>query len=378
MRNSAILEQFPWTQAPIIANAPMSGIATSELAVAVTREGGLGLIGFLDNPHMLDVQLQHAKVLLQNKQAKADCAMQEVGAKTGMDGDADTDVLPVGVGVIVFGMSVSSFLPLIAKHRPAIIWLSFGETKDFEVWTEGIRATSPRTKVWVQVGTVGAALHSARACHPDALVLQGSDAGGHGHARGSSVIALIPEVSDVLFEDGFRESKKIPLVAAGGIMDGRGVAAAMALGVSAVVMGTRFLGAYETNIPEEYRREILSASDGGESTVRSRVFDEMWFPSAWPETYDGRCLRNTCYDDWNRGVPIDEIRAKLYATASRVGSEDGSFRDASSLWAGTGVGLVKSIEKAGDIVKTVREDARQCLRDTFLMYWSQYWESASS
>ncbi|KAL4744923.1 hypothetical protein BDW72DRAFT_187639 [Aspergillus terricola var. indicus] len=368
MQNTPLLQDFPWTQAPIIANAPMSGMATSELAAAVTRAGGLGLIGFLDSPQLLDIQLQHAKVLLHNEQA--DCATQAVEANADADPDADMDILPVGFGIIVLGMSASPFLPLIAKHRPAIVWLSFGEAKDFEAWTEGIRATSPRTKVWIQVGSVAAALHSARACHPDALVLQGSDAGGHGHARGSSVITLIPEVSDVLHEDGFKGSRRIPLVAAGGIMDGRGVAAALALGASGVVMGTRFLAACETNIPEEYRREILSASDGGESTARSRVFDEMWFPSAWPEMYDGRCLRNACYDDWQRGMSIDEIRARLYVTASRVGSEDGSFRDVSSLWAGTGVGLVKSVEKAGDIVKTVREDARQRLRDTFLVHCS--------
>ncbi|KAL4736268.1 2-nitropropane dioxygenase [Aspergillus similis] len=368
MRNSPLLQDFPWTQAPVIANAPMSGIATSELAAAITRAGGLGLIGFLDQPHMLDIQLQQAKTLLHNEKAKLDCATQAV--ETSADADVDMDILPVGVGVIVLGMSASSFLPLIAKHRPAIVWLSFGEAKDFKAWTEGIRATSPRTKVWVQVGTVGAALHSARACHPDALVLQGSDAGGHGHARGSSIIALIPEVSDVLLEDGFKGSKRIPLIAAGGIMDGRGVAAAMTLGASGVVMGTRFLAACETYIPEEYRREILSASDGGESTVRSRVFDEMWFPSAWPEMYDGRCLRNACYDDWQRGVSIDEIRARLYVVASRVGSEDGTFRDTSSLWAGTGVGLVKSIQKAGDIAETVREDAKQRLLDTFPAHYS--------
>ncbi|KAL4998956.1 2-nitropropane dioxygenase [Aspergillus recurvatus] len=369
MPDLAPLRDFPWAQAPVIANAPMSGIATSELAAAVTFAGGLGLIGFLDNPHMLDIQLQRAKALLHNKKIEVGYAAEIVEGNADADADADMDILPIGVGVIVLGMSALSFLPLLAKHRPAIVWLSFGEAKDFKAWTEMIRATSPRTKVWVQIGSVGAALQTARACHPDALVLQGSDAGGHGHARGSSVITLIPEVSDALVEEGFEASRRIPLVAAGGIMDGRGVAAALALGASGVVMGTRFLAARETNIPKEYRREILSASDGGESTVRSRVFDEMWFPSAWPETYDGRCLRNACYDDWQRGLSIDEIRARLYVTASRAGSEDDSFRDASSLWAGTGVGLVKSIDKAGDIVEKVRKDARQRLRDTFLVHY---------
>lgn len=343
------LKDYPWAQAPIIVNGPMSGFATSALAAAVTRAGGLGLIGFLDKPHMLDIQLQQASLLLRDNTQKG-----------------ETDILPIGVGVIVFAMSVSSFLPLVAKHRPAIVWLSFGEATHFKSWTEGIRATSPRTKIWVQVGTVSAALETARACHPDVLVLQGSDAGGHGHAHSSSIITLIPEVADALVEDGFEGDRRIPLVAAGGIMDGRGVAAAMALGASGVIMGTRFLAAHETDIPEEYRREILSASDGGQSTVRSRVFDEIRSPSVWPGMYDGRCLRNKCYDEWEKGVSIEEIRARVSVTASRAQSEGEDFRDASSLWVGAGVGLVRRVEKAGDIVETVREDARRRLLDTHL------------
>lgn len=376
------LKDYPWAQAPIIVNAPMSGIATSALAAAVTRAGGLGLIGFLDNPHMLDIQLQRARLLLNdNDKAKTVSPSKTVGlepsatatatANGNENENAITDILPVGVGVIVLGMSVSSFLPLVAKHRPAIVWLSFAEkATHFKSWTEGIRATSPRSKIWIQIGSVSAALETARACHPDVLVLQGSDAGGHGHARSSSVITLIPEVADALAEDGFEGDRRIPLVAAGGIMDGRGVAAAMTLGASGVVMGTRFLAAHETDIPEEYRREILSASDGGESTVRSRVFDEMWFPSAWPGMYDGRCLRNKCCEEWEKGVSIEEIRARLYVTASRAQTGGEGFRDASSLWAGAGVGLVKRVEKAGDIVETVREDARRRLLDTYLAHYS--------
>ncbi|KAL2836309.1 2-nitropropane dioxygenase [Aspergillus pseudoustus] len=370
MSDDPLLQDFPWAHAPILANAPMSGVATSSLAAAVTSAGGLGLIGFLDNPRMLDVQLQRAKTLLLHKQESEVAPSTKRVEEASADQDAGSDILPVGVGVIVLGMSMSPFLPLVAKHRPAIVWLSFGEAKDFTSWTESIRVTSPRTKVWVQVGSVDAALQSAQACHPDALVLQGTDAGGHGHARGSSVITLIPEVSDVLVENGFVGSRSISLVAAGGIMDGRGVAAAMALGVSGVVMGTRFLGAHETEIPQEYRREILSASDEGQSTVRSRIFDEMWFPSAWPEMYDGRCLRNACYDECERGVSIDEIRAGLYARASGGQAGGDSFKDMSSLWAGTGVGLVRNIENAGDIVQGVREHAKQRLRDTFLVHCS--------
>lgn len=339
------MQDYPWAQAPLIANAPMSGFATSDLAAAVTRANGLGLIGFLSDPQELDLQLQQASLLLKNQEDKSETVYPN-------------DILPIGVGVIIFGMPLSSFLPIVAKHKPAIVWLSFGDANDFKSWTEGIRDTSPETKIWVQIGTVSAALETARACQPDVLVLQGSDAGGHGHAHSSSIITLIPEVADALAQDGFDGDRRIPLIATGGIMDGRGVAAAMTLGAAGAVMGTRFLAARETVIPEEYQREILAASDGGQSTVRSRVFDEMRAPSIWPGLYDGRCLRNRVYDEWEQGVSIEEIRQ--HVTASRAQSGEG-FRDANSLWVGAGVGLVKRVDSAGDIVETVREDARRLL-----------------
>ena len=340
-----LVQGMPWIQTPIIANAPMSGVATSELAVAVTRAGGLGQIGFIDDMRILDRQLERARHLLHDIKTAPEAA----------------DVLPIGVGIIAIGMSASSFSPLLEKHKPAVVWFSFGEATEFVHWTQSIRRASPHTKVWIQVGTVSAALQAAQACHPDALVLQGSDAGGHGHARGSSVITLVPEVADVLHDQGIDD---IPLIAAGGIMDGRSTAAAMMLGASGVVMGTRFLRAEEANLPSEYRQEVFLAFDGGESTVRSRVFDEMWGPNPWPELYDGRCLRNACYEDSQKGLSGHEIRARLYHNLYKAQTENVDFKDTSSLWAGAGVGMVKRIQRAGNIVEEVTSFAKQKLTDT--------------
>lgn len=77
-------------------------------------------------------------------------------------------------------------------------------------------------------------------------------------------------------------------------MDGRAAAATLMLEAAGAVMGTRLLGAEEADLPLDCCRGILRAADGGESTVRSRVFDEMWGSSSWPEMYDGKCLRNFC------------------------------------------------------------------------------------
>lgn len=316
----------------------MSGAALSELAIAVSRAGGLGQIGFLDDMHELSNELGVARDKLQDLIASL----------------PDPQVLPIGVGVIVFGSPMEAWMRLFKTHKPAVIWLSFSGTNELQQWTEAIRQASPKSQVWIQLGSVKAALEVAQACHPDALVLQGSDAGGHGHQDGASIVSLIPEVTDTLLQHGISD---IPFVAAGGIVDGRGTAAALALGASGVVMGTRFLSAPETRIPKIYRDAIFKASDGGQATARSRVFDEIWGPNFWPATYDGRCLRNKVYDQYASGVDIKKIRSWLASEMNGSGSESLDVHDMGSLWAGTGVGMVNSMQRAGEIVQTSRDDA---------------------
>ncbi|OQE82046.1 hypothetical protein PENNAL_c0038G01987 [Penicillium nalgiovense] len=128
-------------------------------------------------------------------------------------------------------------------------------------------------------------------CRPDALALQGVDAGGHEHGNGASIVSLIPEVADALSDLGIYY---LPLIAAWGIVDGRGCAFAFALGASGIVMGTRFLAAKNASVPAVYRDAIFEASDGGETTARSRVFDEIWGPNVRPKKYDGRCFPAPC------------------------------------------------------------------------------------
>jgi nitronate monooxygenase len=338
----------------------MSGIATSALATAVTQSGGLGLIGFLDDPRRLERELRQAKSLLRSldRQPASGGGSESQSTSELAVGD---DTIPIGVGIIILAMEgPSTYLPLLAQYKPAVVWLSFVESQDFRQWTDCIRQTSPSTKVWIQLGSVRCALEVAHSRRPDALVLQGSDAGGHGHARGSSIVTLVPEVADALSRAGIGS---IPLIAAGGIMDGRGVAAALALGAAGMVMGTRFLGAVEADLPREYRDEVLAAWDGGESTVRSHVFDEMWGDNPWPEVYDGRCLRNRCYDDLEGGMSVGKMRERLYW---RIGmarrDEEVAVKDTSSLWVGAGVGMLRVVETAREIVESVQEEAKDRLQ----------------
>ncbi|CAL5874386.1 uncharacterized protein PFLUO_LOCUS8682 [Penicillium psychrofluorescens] len=341
-RLNVLKNHLPWTRTPLIVSAPMSGAATSKLAVAVTRAGGLGQIGFMDDMAALSNELNTAKHELQDL----------------MNTLPNPQQLPIGMGVIVFGSPIEAFMQLFAAYQPAVAWLSFGSTSELRAWTEGIRRSSPETKVWIQLGSLQAALDVALVCRPDVLVVQGGDAAAHGHQNGASVLSLIPEIADTLQEN---ELHDIPLVAAGGIVDGRGCAAALALGASGVVMGTRFLAATETQIPQSYRDAIFKASDGGEVTARSRVFDEIWGPNFWPTTYDGRCLKNKAYEQYRDGVGIDKIRNGLFSAIHRQDTEPLDAQELGSLWAGTGVGLVKSMENAADIVREVQGQTRKYL-----------------
>ncbi|KAF7592978.1 hypothetical protein BBP40_012214 [Aspergillus hancockii] len=336
-------QALPWAQTPVIINAPMSGAATSDLAVAVTRAGGLGQIGFLDNKCTLAHQLEQARRQLQDIMHTQKSSL--------------APLLPIGVGMIVFDSPVTPWLPLFSEYKPAVAWLSFGTTDEFKIWTDGIRKASPHTQVWIQLGSVNTALDAAKTCHPDALVLQGSDAGGHGHADGASIITLLPEVADTFRDHGI---SNVSLIAAGGIVDARGAAAAAMLGAAGVVMGTRFLAAEETEVPLEFREAIFGARDGGQATVRSRVFDEMWGPSPWPGMYDGRCLRNTSYDCVEGGMSMDEMRQRLYQD---LYGKQITFKETVSVWAGTGAGMVKRCEKAADIVEQVQMETRRRLQE---------------
>ena len=149
------------------------------------------------------------------------------------------------------------------------------------------------------------------------LVIQGSDAGGHGLAKSSSIITLLPECVDALASHGFGA---IPIIAAGGIVDGRGVAAAIVLGASGVCMGTRFLASPEAQIANGYRKDILRARDGGVSTGRTSLYDKLRGTVGWPEGYNGRGVLNESFWDAGKGMGEDENK-KLYEEALKLGDE---------------------------------------------------------
>ncbi|KAH9890758.1 inosine monophosphate dehydrogenase [Xylariomycetidae sp. FL2044] len=349
-------KDYPWVKKPIIVNAPMAGFAGGDLAAAVTREGGIGMIGY--DLADLNAAIERFKSNLASDPPPSSSSSSSSSLLS--SSSSSSSPLPLGVGIIVFLSKLDVVLPVLEKHKPAIVWL-FAAThfSDYQAWAREIRARTPETKIWVQIGSASAALEVANLCKPDVLVLQGSDAGGHGFQRGVSVVALFPETADLLRANGLGH---MPLVAAGGLVDGRGVAAAMVLGAAAAVMGTRFLASPETVIHPDYRRAVLAAKDGALSTARSPIFDQLRGPNVWPELYDGRALTARSYEDWVGGVDIEKIRERYSDAAAGADKGFGAENLRGAVWAGAGVGLVNEVKPAGEIVREVRDDALARLR----------------
>ncbi|KAH8820045.1 2-nitropropane dioxygenase [Xylogone sp. PMI_703] len=341
----SLKSQYPWISSPLICSGPMRLIATENLATAVTLAGGIGFLGVGTDTSTLQPLLSSATTVLEKASAKL----------------AAPGVLPVGVGFICWGADLEAAVSAIksTKLKPCAAWLfAPKEINHLGSWASGIReASNGLSKIWVQVGTVKDALDVAKICRPDALVIQGSDAGGHGLARSSSLISLLPECADALKKAGFGD---IPLIAAGGIVDGRGVAAAFTLGASGVGMGTRFLASPEAMISNGYKKALIDASDGGAITARTSVYDQLRGTTGWPSRYNARGVLNKSFWDSENGMSEDENK-KLYKEAIKLGDAGWGAEGRMTTYAGTGVGLINRIIPAADIVKEVSADCKHIL-----------------
>ena len=172
-------------------------------------------------------------------------------------------------------------LDVALDARPAAVMLSFGDPTPFTG-----RIKDAGCKIICQVQTLAQAREAA-AAGADIIIAQGRDAGGHsGMTRGT--MGLVPAVVDAV--------APIPVVAAGGIADGRGLAAALALGAAGVSMGTRFTASRESLWDQAMKAATLAA--GGDQTEQTRVFDVVR-GAPWPAIYPGRALRNAFSARWH-------------------------------------------------------------------------------
>lgn len=329
----------------------MLNIAMPPLAVAVSSAGGLGFLGAGYDLSNLDRNLDEARRLVTQSNNPR---LQHFNTETGL--------LPIGVGFLNWGADLHAALAAIQKYKPCAVWLfaPSAQPDDLRPWARQIRAVSAnKTKIWVQVGTVAEALAVVDALSPDVLIVQGCDAGGHGLVRSASVITLVPEVKDALRARGLEQD--VPVLAAGGIVDGRGLAAALALGACGCAMGTRFLAANEATIARGYRNRVLEVSDGGVSTVRSTVYDRVRGIRGWPRRYDGRGVINESYVDAAERGMSDEENKRLYDEELKKGDSGWAPNGRLTTYAGTGVGLIREALPAGDIVESILAEAKDAL-----------------
>jgi nitronate monooxygenase len=187
----------------------------------------------------------------------------------------------------------------------------------------------------------------AAAAGADIIIAQGRDAGGHsGTTRGT--MGLVPAVVDAV--------APIPVVAAGGVADGRGLAAALALGAAGVSMGTRFTASRESLWDQAMKAETLAAS--GDQTEQTRVFDIVR-GAPWPAIYPGRALRNALSARWNG--------QETALAADQKGEESAYLATAADdfatrvVWAGEGVDLINDIPSASQIIDRIISQAVETL-----------------
>jgi nitronate monooxygenase len=296
--------------------APMDVVADARLTSAVSAAGGLGILGGgYGNEEWLTRELD----LLEQSRT------------------------PFGVGFITWSLANQPrLLDLVLEREPAAIMLSFGDPKPF---VDRIKRSG--AILICQIQSVALA-REAVANGADVLVAQGTEAGGHGASRG--LISLVPEVVDSI-------GSNIPVVASGGIADGRGLAAALMLGASGILMGTRFYATHEAGGPMAAKERIRAAS--GDDTLRSIVFD-ISRRNVWPAPFTGRCLRNAHAERWfGREIELMQ-NLERESTKYSAARSDEDF-DVAAVIAGESSGLVREISSVRDVVDGIVREASTLL-----------------
>ena len=284
--------------------APMGFVSGGSLAAAVSRAGGLGLIGAgYGDAQWMRREFDRA-------------------------GDAR-----VGIGFITWSLAKQpQLLDLALEHKPCAVMLSFGDPRPFAA-----RIRQSGAKLICQVQSLAIARQALEA-QPDVLVAQGTEAGGHGGER--SLFALLPAVRDL--------AGQIPVLAAGGIADHRGCEAAMALGAAGVLVGTRFSASEEALTAPQAKKRIVEAS--GDATIRTTVFDVV-------RGFDwggitGRALRNKFTAAWhgNERALLENSASERTAYLAAVERQD---FDTALIFAGEAVDLIDSVLPAAEIVRRI-------------------------
>ena len=250
---------------------------------------------------------------------------------------------PFGIGFITWSMAKQpALLDIALTAKPRAIMLSFGDPKPFAPRIKGAGSL-----LICQVQTEDMAKQALDA-GADILIAQGTEAGGHGAFR--TTIDIVPAIVDLA-------AGRVPVVAAGGLADGRGLAAMMVLGAAGVMLGTRFYASVECEGPEEGKKRICTAASG--NTVRSIIFD-ISRNNVWPAPFTGRCLINDHARRW-MGREVEMIQNVAAIAAEYAAAKAAGNFDVAAVIAGEAVGLIHDIPPAAEIVDRIATEADQIL-----------------
>lgn len=298
-----------------IALAPMGGSAGGALAAAVSNGGGLGLVGAgREGSDWIEPQLAMV---------------------------AERTDKPWGVGFISWGTDVATVKRALL-HQPRAVMLSFGDPRPFATLIQDagaaliLKATDlDEARQAIELGA-------------DVIVAQGTEAGGHGALRGRSTLPFVPAVVDL--------AGPTPVLAAGGIADGRGLAAALTLGAAGALIGTRFQATTETLVDPAITKAILDGR--GQDTERSTILD-IARGAPWPAKYPGRSLAHPYLDQWRgreTALAADEGAKRTYHQAAT----NGEF-PSEPVWASEAIDLINEITPAAELVEALAAQAEKAL-----------------
>jgi len=300
---------------PIIL-APMGTATSAEFAAAVSNQGGLGGIGSLFRT--------------------------TAAVKRDIDMVRELTRRPYAINHIPQVLDPEAFRYTLAA-RPAVISFALGDPGDLVKQAHDVGA-----RVMVQVTTVAQAVQAAER-GVDVVIAQGGEAGGY--CGNVSTLTLVPQVVDAV--------APIPVVAAGGIFDGRGIAAALVLGAAGVNLGTRFLASREAPIPDEWKRAIVAASS--EDAMKAEVLNDM---SPLPGTAGYgtvlRSLHTPFLDEWS--AKREEARRERDRLRAHVVSTHQAGRQHETLLtAGQSAGGITEILSVADIMRRLVAEAETAL-----------------
>lgn len=308
-----------------VALAPMALATGGALAAACDKAGALALVGG-GYGDLAWTQREYALA-------------QSLGARERL-----------GCGFITWKLDEdASALDWVLEHKPMAIMLSFGDPRPY---AKRIAASGAALICQVQrMEQVPLAIEAGAAV----IAAQGGEAGGHGMdgLNGRATISFVPELADWLAA----HAPEVQLLAAGGVADGRTLAAVRLLGADGALVGSRLWATRESLAPDGAKALALQVD--GDGTSRSSVFDILRRKN-WPAPYDFRAIRNALHREWEGRIA--ELRADPEAARAQydAGVKAGDFTRAHAT-VGEAVGLIRDLPAAGDVIARMDREARALL-----------------